>query len=139
MALYLEVPMDILVDRAAGRWTCRTCQATYSYRVNPPRQQGVCDLDGGQLYQRADDRLAVVSERIKVYLRETVPVLDYYRERGIRRATIDGTTRHRNAVARDVGLTSSLRRRCGRVSRLPPPGGCLAVCLTASIVDSYQP
>ena len=89
MALYLEVPVEILVDRAAGRWTCRTCQATYNYRVNPPRREGICDLDGGELYQRADDRLDVVSERIKVYIQDTVPVVDYYRERGILRE-IDG-------------------------------------------------
>jgi len=90
LALYLEVPFDILVDRAAGRWTCRTCQTTYNYRVNPPRQAGICDLDGGELYQRADDRPEVVSERIKVYLRDTVPVVDYYREQGILRE-VDGT------------------------------------------------
>jgi adenylate kinase len=90
MAFYLEVPFDVLVERAAGRWTCRVCQATYNYRDNPPRQYGVCDLDGGELYQREDDRTEVVSERIKVYIADTVPVVDYYRERGILRQ-IDGT------------------------------------------------
>jgi adenylate kinase len=90
LALYLEVPVDDLVDRAANRWTCRTCQATYNYRVNPPKQECVCDLDGGELYQRDDDRIDVVSERIKVYIQDTVPVVDYYRDRGILRE-IDGT------------------------------------------------
>jgi adenylate kinase len=100
MALYLEVPVEVLVDRAAGRWTCRTCQATYNYRVKPPRQQGICDLDGGQLYQREDDRLDVVSERIRVYIQDTVPVVEYYRERGILRE-VDGT-RDINSVAADI-------------------------------------
>jgi adenylate kinase len=90
LALYLEVPFDALVDRAANRWTCRTCQATYNYRVNPPRQQSICDLDGGPLYQREDDRLDVVSERIKVYIQDTLPVVDYYRQKGILRQ-VDGT------------------------------------------------
>jgi adenylate kinase len=90
LALYLEVPVEDLIDRAANRWTCRTCQATYNYRANPPRREGVCDLDGGQLYQRDDDRMDVVSERINVYIRDTVPVVEYYRERGILRE-IDGT------------------------------------------------
>jgi len=90
LALYLEVPFDILVERAAGRWTCRTCQATYNYRVNPPAKHGICDLDGGELYQREDDRVDVVSERIKVYLKDTVPVVDYYRDRGILHQ-LDGT------------------------------------------------
>jgi adenylate kinase len=100
MALYLEVPVEVLVDRAAGRWTCRTCQATYNYRVKPPRQEGICDLDGGQLYQREDDRLDVVSERIRVYIQDTVPVVEYYRERGILRE-VDGT-RDINSVATDI-------------------------------------
>lgn len=90
LALFLEVPFEVLVERAAGRWTCRTCQTTYNYRVNPPRQHGVCDLDSGELYQREDDRPEVVSERIRVYLKDTVPVVDYYREHGILH-TIDGT------------------------------------------------
>ena len=90
LALYLQVPFEVLVERAAGRWTCRTCQTTYNYRVNPPRKPGICDIDGGELYQREDDRLEVVSERIKVYIADTVPVVDYYRERGILHQ-IDGT------------------------------------------------
>jgi adenylate kinase len=90
LALFLEVPFEVLVERAAGRWTCRTCQTTYNYRVNPPRQHGVCDIDAGELYQREDDRPEVVSERIRVYLKDTVPVVDYYREHGILH-TIDGT------------------------------------------------
>jgi adenylate kinase len=90
----------VLVRRAAGRWTCRTCQTTYNYDVNPPRVPGICDVDGGELYQREDDRIEVVSERIKVYLRDTVPVVDYYRERGILR-DIDGT-REIESVAAEI-------------------------------------
>ena len=100
LALYLEVPFEVLVERAAGRWTCRICQTTYNYRVNPPRKPGICDLDGGELYQREDDRLEVVSERIKVYIQDTVPVVDYYREHGILRQ-IDGT-RDIDTVAADI-------------------------------------
>jgi adenylate kinase len=100
LALYLEVPFEELVHRAAGRWTCRGCGATYNYRVNPPAKAGTCDIDGGELYQREDDRLDVVSERIRVYLRDTVPVVEYYRERGILRE-IDGT-QDIETVARDI-------------------------------------
>ena len=100
MALYLEVPFETLVERAAGRWTCRVCQTTYNYAFNPPRRQGRCDLDNGELYQREDDRHEVVSERIKVYLQDTVPVVDYYRQRGILRE-IDGT-RDIESVAAEI-------------------------------------
>jgi adenylate kinase len=101
LALYLKVPFADLVKRAAGRWTCRTCQATYNYEVNAPREKGVCDLDGGELYQREDDRVDVVSERIKIYLQDTVPVIEYYAERGILRE-VDGT-QNIDAVAADIG------------------------------------
>jgi adenylate kinase len=101
VALYLEVPYVSLVERAAGRWTCRICQSTYNYTVKPPRRKGSCDLDGGELYQRDDDRFEVVSERIKVYIQDTVPVVDYYRERGILRE-IDGT-RDIESVASAIG------------------------------------
>ncbi len=97
----LEVPYVSLVERAAGRWTCRICQSTYNYTVKPPRRKGICDLDGGELYQRDDDRFEVVSERIKVYIQDTVPVVDYYRERGILRE-IDGT-RDIESVASAIG------------------------------------
>jgi adenylate kinase len=90
LALYLEVPFELLVDRAANRWTCRKCGATYNYRVNPPSKPGVCDACGGELYERDDDRLDIVAERIRVYIQDTVPVVDYYRERGVLRE-IDGT------------------------------------------------
>jgi adenylate kinase len=90
MALYLEVPVDVLVERAAGRWTCPNDGATYNYKVNPPKVEDICDLDGARLYQREDDRVDVVSERIKVYIQDTVPVVEYYRDQGILRE-VDGT------------------------------------------------
>ena len=100
LALNLEVPFKVLLERAAGRWTCRACGTTYNYQVNPPRVHGVCDVEGGELYQRLDDGHDVVSERIKVYLADTVPVVEYYRERGILRQ-IDGT-RNIEAVAAEI-------------------------------------
>jgi adenylate kinase len=101
LALYLKVPFEVLIQRAADRWTCRICQATYNYRVNAPRQVGVCNNpDAGELYQREDDRPEVVSERIKVYIEDTVPVVDYYRQRGIL-GEIDGT-RDIEDVASDI-------------------------------------
>jgi adenylate kinase len=124
LALYLEVPLDVLVDRAANRWTCRTCQATYDYRTNPPRVRGICDIDGGELFQRDDDRLEVVTERIRTYLRDTVPVVDYYRARGILRQ-VDGTRDIETvaaAIARELAhLQPAGRRRAPQTQ--PATGG----------------
>src|SRR4029450_2776065 len=112
LAIYLEVPFEELVDRAANRWTCRTCQATYNYRVNSPRKSGICDLDGGELYQRDDDRLDVVSERIKVYIQDTVPVVDYYRAAGILHE-IDGRHSIDEVAAAIEAELTELRERSG--------------------------
>ncbi len=90
LAIYLRVPTEALVDRASTRLTCRVCQATYNTTSNPPRVPGVCDVCGGELYQREDDRESVVRERIQVYLRDTVPVVEYYRRKGMLEE-VDGT------------------------------------------------
>lgn len=89
VAIYLKVPEALLIKRAANRWTCRSCQATYHTYFNPPKVEGVCDRCGGELYQREDDRHEVVTSRIRVYLKNTAPVVEYYRARGIL-SEIDG-------------------------------------------------
>jgi adenylate kinase len=82
-AVYVEVPTAVLIERLAGRWMCRTCQATFHVLFNPPTTDGECDHCGGELYQRTDDRREVVANRVAVYLRDTLPVVDRYAARGI--------------------------------------------------------
>ena len=79
----IEVDKDILVGRAVGRRSCKSCGATYHVEFNPPKVDGVCDVCGGELYQRADDNEETVSKRIQVYLDETKPLVNYYSEEGI--------------------------------------------------------
>jgi adenylate kinase len=88
-AIYVDVPTDVLVDRLAGRWLCRACQASYHEMFNPPSVIGRCDLDAGELYQRSDDKREVVSKRVEVYLRDTLPVVEHYEELGLLRR-VDG-------------------------------------------------
>lgn len=80
---YIEVPEDVLLARLAGRWTCKTCGAMYHQLFNPPRVAGVCDRCSGDLYQRADDAPETQKHRIRVYLEQTAPLIDYYQERGL--------------------------------------------------------
>jgi adenylate kinase len=82
-AIYVEVPTDVLVERLAGRWMCPGCQATYHQIFNPPTVAGVCDTCEGQLYQRSDDKREVVANRVAVYLRDTLPVVEHYAHLGI--------------------------------------------------------
>ena len=75
--------------RAVGRRICKSCGATYHIEFNPSKEEGVCDICKGDLYQRADDNEETVSKRIQVYLDETKPLADYYSKVGII-ADIDG-------------------------------------------------
>ncbi len=79
----IEVDKSILVERAVGRRICKSCGATFHIEFNPPKENGVCDVCSGELYQRADDTEETVSKRIQVYLDETKPLADYYCKSGI--------------------------------------------------------
>ncbi len=87
---YISVPAEVLIERLSGRWTCRTCGKVYHSVYNPPKQAGVCDDDGGELYQREDDQPATVEKRIRVYMEQTSPLIEYYRQVGLL-VEIDGT------------------------------------------------
>jgi adenylate kinase len=86
----LDVPREELVRRLSGRRTCRQCQAMFHVLFDVPRQPGVCDRCGGELYQRADDREDTIRARLDVYDRATAPLTAFYRARGLLRE-VDGT------------------------------------------------
>lgn len=87
--LSVQVPERIIIERLAGRRTCRSCGALSHMVFNPPKKAGVCDRCGGELYQRDDDREETIANRLKVYEKQTAPLANYYRERGLLRE-IDG-------------------------------------------------
>jgi adenylate kinase len=80
---------DVLVDRLSGRWTCRATGHIFNEKFNPPREPGKCDFDGSELYQRDDDKAETVKKRIQVYLDQTSPLINYYRDHG-KLVEIDG-------------------------------------------------
>ncbi|RCK75343.1 MAG: adenylate kinase [Anaerolineae bacterium] len=89
-AISLEVPAEVLVERLSGRWTCPTCGRVYHEKHNPPRQTGICDVDGTPLIQRPDDQAETVRQRIEVYRAQTEPLIDYYRHKEVL-VQVDGT------------------------------------------------
>ena len=89
-AVSLRVPRQKLVARLSGRRTCRQCGAMYHVRFNPPKKEGVCDQCGGDLYQRADDREETIEARMEVYDRESAPLLEHFRRKGLLRE-VDGS------------------------------------------------
>jgi adenylate kinase len=82
-ALFIDAAEDELVRRLSSRWTCRNCQAVYNVISNPPREEGRCDVCGGELYQRPDDVPETVRNRIRVYWDQTSPLVEYYRGKGL--------------------------------------------------------
>lgn len=87
---YITAAENILVERASGRWTCRAQGHIYHEKFNPPKQAGVCDVDGSEVYQRDDDKVETVTKRIHVYIEQTMPLVEYYRKAG-KLIEIDGT------------------------------------------------
>ncbi|MEV0120974.1 adenylate kinase [Streptomyces sp. NPDC050703] len=82
--LDLEVPEDEVVKRIAGRRVCRNESAhVFHVTYSPPKQEGVCDVCGGELYQRGDDSEDTVRKRLEVYHTQTEPIIDYYRAQGL--------------------------------------------------------
>lgn len=88
-AVYLDIDEDSLLERIINRRFCSKCGEIYNLISRPPLKDGVCDNDGAELIQRKDDTEEVFGTRVKVYLEETLPVLDYYRQKGVLR-TVDG-------------------------------------------------
>jgi len=87
---YITAAEEVLVERTGGRWTCRANGHIYHEKFNPPKQAGVCDVDGSEVYQRDDDKVETVTKRIRVYLDQTMPLVAYYRTAG-KLIEIDGT------------------------------------------------
>ncbi|EOT25640.1 adenylate kinase [Enterococcus saccharolyticus] len=97
----IHVPEEILVDRLAGRYMCRTCGATYHKVFNPTTVEGTCDRCGGHdFYQREDDKPETVKNRLAVNVKSSEPILAYYKEKGLLQL-IDGN-REIDAVFADV-------------------------------------
>jgi adenylate kinase len=104
----VEVETEELVRRLAGRWICRSCQTPYHEFSAPPKATGICDVCGGELYQRDDDKPEVVRARLETYERQTAPLIEYYEGEG-KLVRVDGQ--------RDVEkVTSSLLQAVGERS-----------------------
>jgi adenylate kinase len=89
LVLNIKIAPEVLVERLTGRRICRQCGTPYHLGFNPPRQEGICDRCGGELYQRSDDTLETVGDRMRVYTSKTALLLDFYRQRGLLRE-VDG-------------------------------------------------
>ena len=86
----IEVPEEELMNRLTGRRICEKCGTTYHLVFNPPKVDGICDINGGKLYQREDDNPETVSNRLSVNVKQSKPILEYYNNKGVLK-NIDGS------------------------------------------------
>lgn len=78
----IDVDKEILMTRLIGRRVCRSCNENYHVVTMSPKKEGICDVCGGELYQRSDDTEATVKNRLEVYDSLTKPLLKYYERSG---------------------------------------------------------
>ena len=83
VVLELVVDDDEVIRRLSGRRTCRTCNHIWHVDFDPPEVPGVCDIDGGELFQRDDDQAETIANRLAVYGESTAPLVAYYASRGV--------------------------------------------------------
>jgi adenylate kinase len=80
--IFMEVPLNQLLGRLTGRRVCRNCGAVYHVQSKPTKVESVCDVCGGEVYQRADDKEDVIRTRLEAYETSTRPLKDYYKAKG---------------------------------------------------------
>jgi len=107
IAIAIEVPTEALMLRLTGRRQCPVCGTLYNVFTNPPRVEGVCDLEGSPLTHRSDDTVEAVGVRLFEYEKETAPVLAFYGARG-RLVSIDGSGDPDRIFADIVGRLEAL-------------------------------
>ena len=88
--IWLDVPDEEIVKRISGRRTCKNCQAVYNIYFNPPKVDGICDVCGGELFIREDDKEEKVKKRLEVFREQTFPIIDYYQKKGKKIIKVNG-------------------------------------------------
>lgn len=102
-AILLDVNFDNLIKRLTGRRTCKVCGHLYNIHFSAPRKENICDHDGGELVQRADDNEDTIRARLKVYQEQTEPLIDYYKQQG-KFVAVDGEGRMDDIFKRIQGV-----------------------------------
>ncbi len=82
VVLCMDASLDLILMRLSGRRVCRKCSALYHIKNKPSKVSAICDVCGGELYQRSDDNEATIRNRMQVYEKSTKPIIDYYQAQG---------------------------------------------------------
>ena len=112
LVIDIEVPTAQVLRRLAARRVCSDCGANYS-TSQPPKVNWTCDICGGEVVQREDDREEAIARRLELYERQTAPLIDWYRDRDLL-ASVSGTGAPDAVTRRIVKAIEARRRRKGR-------------------------
>ena len=99
--LYFKTDAKVILKRLTGRRVCKNCNAVYNVFTMPSKKEGLCDLCGGPLMQRQDDKEKTILNRLAVFERETQDLIAYYRDQGILK-TVDGDLERKEGFAQIV-------------------------------------
>lgn len=104
----IEVPEEELMNRLTGRRICEKCGTTYHLVFNPPKVDGICDIDGGKLYQREDDNPETVANRLNVNVKQSKPILEYYDNENVLK-NIDGSKDINEVTSNVIDILENLK------------------------------
>jgi adenylate kinase len=105
LVIYFEAGEELLLKRLTARIICRDCGTSFNKIFSPPKKEGICDKCGGELYQRPDDSLETAKNRLELYDKETAPLIDYYKEKGIL-VSVNGETNRDVTFSELMGVLS---------------------------------
>lgn len=138
-ALLMDVDLDVLMQRLAGRRTCENCGRVYNIYTHPPRLDDQCDYCGGRLLHRADDNEETIGNRLRVYDGQTRPLIEYYRKQG-RLETVDGVGEVEVIFKRMVAITDPIAKglRKPKLPPAPPPKSAVPKTASAPLKPAAQ-
>jgi adenylate kinase len=103
----LDAPRELLIARLTGRRICRQCGQGYHVINIPPKKNGICDLCGGELYQRTDDQESTILNRLDVYVRQTESLISFYEKKGVL-VKVDSSKPRQETVKEVLSATEAL-------------------------------
>ena len=103
----IESSEENIVKRLSARWTCSKCKQIYNSITNPPKEEGKCDLDSADLFQREDDKPETIRQRLSQYNEKTAPLINYYKEKGLLKS-YDGNVPPTESIAAAEKIISEI-------------------------------
>jgi adenylate kinase len=108
LVLLINVPESVSLFRLAGRWQCKNCGEIYNTKTIPPKIHGICDKCGKALYQRDDETEEGIKQRLKIFHKQTEPLVAYYKEKGLLKE-IDGSGTPKEVRKDIIAVIESLK------------------------------